>query len=131
MTKLRWLAVAAGAVGFTACGGDDEGVAQHARGDVERFCELSGELEQSAEEHFAQLDERVTQDDFEQAHVEFMEANEIELEDLAAAAPQEIREDVDTTLAGMRAQTGEEVEVSEAEVDAADGRLREFERENC
>lgn len=118
------------AVALAGCGNSDEtGSTQTA--DRNRYCELSAQLEQSAEEHFAQLDRSASQEDFQQAHVEFIDENQAEIDELPEVAPEEIQGDIETVLAGMRAQAGEEVEVDEAEIDAADQRTRDFERDNC
>lgn len=132
MNLLKWLIVALAALvalGLASCGGDDDGADQAA--DVGRHCELIAQLEQNAEEHFAQLDEGTTRAEFQQAHVDFIEENQPLLAELEETAPEEIREDGETVLAGMRAQAGEEVDVTEAEIDAADERQRQWEKENC
>ncbi len=63
----------------------------------------------------------------------FVERYGDELDDLGATAPPEIRNDVQKVLAGTRQRAGLEapIEVPEAEVDAADERVRAFEERAC
>lgn len=132
-------AAAAMALGVSACGGEEENGGQSAEAgdqpaqtaDASRYCELAKQLESNAEQHFSQLGEGGGPTEFREAHVTFIEQNQDVLQEILEAAPEQIRDDVETTLAGMRQQAGEQVDVTEQKIDAADRRLRAFESERC
>lgn len=83
----------------TGCGDDEEDA-----GDVERYYELTRELDEAGTEHFEALevDESATEDDFAEAERQFVEDNEDRFDELIESAPEEIRADVDTFLGAMR-----------------------------
>ncbi len=126
---------------LAACGGEDEPgdtrAATTTNGDAtastERYCELVGEFDAAGEDFFAGLGEDSSPEEFEAAERRFVERYDDELAVLGAAAPSEIRDDVQKVLAGTRQRAGLEapVEVPEAEVDAADERVRAFEERAC
>lgn len=137
-------AVAAAALAFAGCGGDDgDSAAQQSQsgggqatqaaqdGDVERYCQLARQLERNAEQHFSRLGEGTSPTEFRTAHVEFIEANQETIRAIPQAAPAQIRDKIETTLAGMRQQAGEQVDVSEADIEAADRKLKAFEQQRC
>lgn len=134
-------AVATAALAFAGCGGDDgDSAAQQSQtgggqaaqdGDVERYCQLARQLERNAEQHFSRLGEGTSPTEFRKAHVEFIEANQETIRTIPQAAPAQIRDEVKTTLAGMRQQAGEQVDISEADIEAADRKLKAFEQQRC
>lgn len=134
--------VAVATLAFAGCGGGDDGeqaaqggggqtAAQAQAGDAQRYCRLAMTLERNAEQHFGQLGEGTTPTEFRKAHAEFIEVNQDVIGQIASAAPAEIRDEVETTLAGMRQQAGEQVDVTAQDIDAADQALRAFEKREC
>ena len=126
---------------LAACGGEDRPsdtggattAAPSAAADLERYCGLVGELETAGEDFFADLDENSGPEEFEAAERRFVERYGDELGAIGAAAPAEIRDDVQKVLAGTRQRAGLDtpIEVTEPEVDAADERVRAFEERAC
>jgi hypothetical protein len=121
-----------------ACGGDDDddggGGDTTASADVDRYCELSKQLDEAGSEAFRELeqDPDATEQDFEQAEADFVRQNEAELDELAQVAPDEIQEDVDVLLAALRGRAGlEETPPDEDAAEEAERALTRFERNNC
>ena len=118
-------------VPVAACGDDDDSGA----GDVDRYCELTGELDAAGEEAFAALeqDPDATEEDFAAAEAAFFAEHEDDLAELAEAAPAEIRADAEVLLdAQRRFAEGESREaVESAEVQEADEQVNAFEEEHC
>jgi hypothetical protein len=136
------LIVAAGLLG--ACGDDNGGATTTegattpattpaAGGDLERYCALTEEGDRVGREAFRepQKDPNATEEDFEQAERQFVEDNEDLLNDLQAAAPEPIREDVAFLVKATRAGVGQGPEVDQAAAEAAQKRTDRYERENC
>lgn len=109
------------------CGDDDD----EAAGDTERYCQLTRELDKAGEDAFAPLeaDETATEEDFADAGRRFFDEHRDDFNELRQTAPEEIREDVTVLLDGMKARAGGEEPPPEA--DAAEGRIQEFEAQNC
>jgi hypothetical protein len=138
MLQLRWLAVAVvvvAAMGFAACGDDDEeGGETTAVADIDRFCELTKQLDQAGTEAFEELeqDPEATREDFEQAEAEFLQEHEAELDEIQQVAPEEIQNEIQVVIAGTRGRAGlEENPPEQQEERAAEEAIRQFERENC
>lgn len=126
---------------LTACGEDDNDapVAQPTQeevageGDLELYCSLAQKLDRAGSKFFKELeqDEEATQEDFEKAEAEFVTTHQADIEELAEAAPSEIRADVDILIASLKARAGLGPEVDEKEAQSADKRVQQFEKENC
>jgi hypothetical protein len=120
---------------LSACGGDDDGEGQDiaTTGDVERYCELSAELDRAGEAAFGELerDPNATPEEFRAAERELVEGQEAEIQELQDAAPAEIVEDVETLSDALRARAGLGPQVDEAEAAAAERRVQEFEKRSC
>lgn len=126
---------------LAACGGDDQSgdtraattTSAAATQNTQRYCQLTRDLDAAGEDFFADLGEDAKPEEFEAAERRFVERYGDELEVIRAAAPPEIRDDVQKVLIGMRQRAGLKtpVEVSEAEVEAADERVRAFEERAC
>ena len=119
-------------VGF-GCGGDggDEG-APDATASVERYCELTRELDRAGVKMFEELekDPDATPKDFKAAERQLVEENEHSLEKLQEVAPAEINDDVAMLVEALRARAGLEAEVP-PEADAAETRIIKFEKQSC
>lgn len=126
---------------LAACGGDEEPgdtraattTNAEATGNTQRYCQKVAQFDAAGEDFFAGLGEDSKPEEFEAAERRFVERYGDELAALRATAPPEIRDDVQKVLIGMRQRAGLEtpVELSEAEVDAADERVRAFEERAC
>jgi outer membrane PBP1 activator LpoA protein len=124
---------------LAGCGDDDDtttpvGTETVATADVERYCELSKELDAAGEEQFEALeqDPNATNEDFEEAEADLVESNEAQLEEIQQVAPPEIAADVGVLVAGLRARAGlEEGGPSEREQNQAEIRIDAFENDNC
>lgn len=120
---------------IAACGDDDDEAADTTgSADVGRYCELTTQLDEAGSEAFRELeqDPEATEEDFEEAEAEFVRQHEAELDELAAVAPEEIREDVSVVLAALRGRAGlEEQPPDDQEAKKAERALTRFERENC
>jgi len=113
----------------TGCGDDDNGEGDAAAGpDLERYCQLTAELDRAGEEAFQR---QATEKDFEAAEKELVESHQAEIDELEQVAPEEISEDVETLSNGLRARAGLGPAVDEAEEKAADKRVEGFEKQNC
>jgi len=124
------------ALSAAACGDDDDEPAgdTSASADVDRYCELTMQLDEAGSEAFRELeqDEDATQEDFEQAEADFVREHEDELAELVDVAPTEIREEVELLLRALRARGGlEEDAPAERDVGMAERTITRFERKNC
>ena len=126
---------------LAACGGDEEPGDTRAATttsatptqNTQRYCQMVDEFDAAGEDFFAGLGEDSKPEEFEAAERRFVERYADELQALREAAPTEISDDVGKVLIGMRQRAGLEtpVELGEAEVDAADERVRAFEERAC
>lgn len=134
------LAVLAIAGGLAACGGDDGDGASASGGggggDKDRFCELADQEDI---------------EDFDPASTGDMEQLDEALSDLSAAAPGEIKDDVETVASGLRelvevlstidtsdpaareelAERAEELEGMQEQMEVATGRVDRYLEEEC
>lgn len=128
----RWMmvgtVVAAAALGACSDDGDDD----EATGDVDRYCELTAELDAAGSEFFADLeaDESATDEDYAQAEADFIEAHQDDFDEILEAAPEEIRADLEVLLDAQdrRAEGDNE---PPAGADEAEERILDFEAESC
>lgn len=126
---------------LAACGGDEEPgdtraattTNATATQNTQRYCQKVAEFDAAGEDFFAGLGEDSSPEEYEAAERRFVERYGDELEELRATAPPEISDDVRKVLIGMRQRAGLQtpVELSEAEVNAADERVRAFEERAC
>ena len=119
---------------MAACGDDDDEPADtNASADVDRYCELTNQLDEAGSEAFRELeqDSEATQKDFEEAEADFVRQHEAELDELAEVAPEEIQDDVPVLLAGLRGRAGLEEPPDDQELKKAEKAITRFERQNC
>ena len=127
---------------LAACGDDDEdtGAAGStatatvaAAGDPDRYCALTRELDAEGEQFFAGLGEDAKPEEYEAAERRFITRFAGKLQQLDQAAPQEIKRDVGTLLAGQRERAGlpTATKVEESEGAAAEARIQAWEKRNC
>jgi hypothetical protein len=118
-----------------ACGDDDDEAGDTTpSADVDRYCELSQQLDEAGSDAFRELeqDPGATEQDFEQAEAEFVRGHEAELDELAEVAPEEIQADVAVLLASLRGRAGlEEQPPDDQAAEKAEKTVQRFERENC
>lgn len=136
MLQVRGLAVAALLVlGVAACGGGDgDGGETTAAADLDRYCELTQQLDQAGTEAFEALeqDPKATRKDFEQAEADFLREHEPEFEEIVQVAPKEIQDEVRVLLAATRGRAGlEEQPPNKQDEQTAQQTVQQFERENC
>lgn len=126
------IVAAVAVVGF-GCGDDDrdEG-APDATASVERYCELTRELDRAGGEMFEDLekDPDASRKDFEAAERQLVQENEQSLEELQDVASAEIKDDVAILVEALRARAGLEAEVP-PDAEAAETRVTKFEKQNC
>ena len=111
-------------LGAAGCGDDDD---SSASGDVDRYCELTAELEAAGDTAFEEAGE-----DADEIAVltAFFEENESRFEELREVAPSEISDDVETLYqANLDFIEGDESGLEAGE--EADDRLTAFAEENC
>jgi hypothetical protein len=128
------LALVASGLLAAGCGDDDNGESDDVAGaDLERYCQLSADLDRAGQEAFQKLekDPQATEKDFEAAEKEFVESNQAQIDELEQVAPEEISKDTETLLNGLRARAGLGPEVDEAQEKAAETRVTSFEKQNC
>ena len=121
-------ALTAVAVGCGEDGGDETAAA-----DVERYCELTAELDRAGTKALAKLerDPEATDEDFERAERELVQSHEAEIEEVQDVAPSEIAESVRMQVRAIRARAGLSEPVDEAEARVAERRVQQFEKQNC
>lgn len=126
---------------LAACGEDDEdatagsqtSTVTAAAANPDRYCDLTRELDAEGEQFFAGLGEDAKPEEYEAAERRFVTRFAGKLEELEQAAPQEIKRDVGTLLAGQRDRAGlpTATKVEESEGAAAETRIRAWEKRNC
>jgi hypothetical protein len=116
------------------CGDDDASTEQGtSAGDVETYCKLTRQLDREGTKFFKKLEQKrnATAKDFKNAERDFVEAHEADLDDLQAAAPEEVSDDAQTIIAALRGRAGLGPNVDQAKATAAEKRIQEFEKRNC
>ena len=125
---------------LAACGDDeDETTAGSstatvaAAADPDRYCALARELDAEGEQFFAGLGEDAKPEEYEAAERRFITRFAGKIGELEQAAPQEIKRDVGTLLAGQRERAGlpAATKVEESEGAAAETRIQAWEKRNC
>lgn len=115
---------------LTACGDDDESASSGGR-DLERYCEIVVELENSDD---PAVEGAETPEDFAAAFGQFVEDHEDEIDGLVESAPDEIADDVEFQIDALRGgiEDGDlDTRLSTEEFTAAEQRVTAFEAENC
>lgn len=126
---------------LAACGDNDDGetgagsstATVAAAADPDRYCALARELDAEGEQFFSGLGEDAKPEEYEAAERRFVARFAGKLEELEQAAPQEIKGDVGTLLAGQRQRAGlpTATKVEESEGVAAETRTKAWEKRNC
>jgi hypothetical protein len=116
-----------------SCGDDDEDKrAERPTGNVQRYCDLLRQLDRAGTQFFRRLEEEnASHKEFEAAEKEFVEQHEADLRALQRAAPESIRNDTRTVLDAQRARAGLTPPVNQRRAEAAEKRIRAFERRHC
>ncbi len=139
MRRPAIIIVTVATLALAACGDDDSDTSATrttpivAAADPERYCALTRELDVKGETFFAGLGEDAKPEEYEAAERRFITRFAGKLEELEQAAPQDIKRDVGTLLAGQRQRAGlpAKTEVDESEGSAAESRVRAWEKRNC
>jgi hypothetical protein len=127
---------------LAACGEDETAPtsagapATAAAGDPERYCALTREMDTAGTKFFARLErkhgkEEPTAEDYEAAERAFVQRFATQFEAIEEAAPAEIRDDIEILLAGQRQRAGLGGSLDQAQVSAAERRVRRYERRHC
>jgi len=126
---------------LAACGDDDSdsgattatATVAAATADADRYCALTRELDTEGEKFFSGLGEDASPKQYEAAERRFITRFTRELEELEQVAPQQIKRDVGTLLAGQRERAGlpSTTTVPESEGSAAESRIQAWEKRNC
>lgn len=133
MNQFLLVAIAALALvfGLAACGGDDE---SDETASLERYCELSAELDELGQDEFAALsdDPDATDEDFENLQSDLITDNEEIFEEVREIAPDEISDEVETLVSATlaRADLSDE-EFTEGQINDAEQAVLAFEEDNC
>jgi hypothetical protein len=120
-------------LGATGCSDDDgDEAAPDGTASLERYCELSRELDRAGEEQLEALEEdpNATVEDLKAAERELIEENEDALEEIQEVAPAEINDDVAIRVEALRARAGLADEVP-PDAKEAERRINMFKEENC
>lgn len=128
------VAMVMSALALGACdGGLESQQAAVGEADVERYCELSQQLDRVGEQELdvdfesATPDPETVQAEFS----DFVAAQDSRLDELQRVAPEEISGDVDTVVEALR-EIGDTGDLSAfAEVSDAEERITQFEQEQC
>ncbi len=143
---LKTLTTVAAALALGACGGDDDPSGERAAAsttttqagtaqgrDAERYCGLVERLDAAGEKFFSDLGEDAEPKDFEKAERRFIEQHAQELSELEQVAPPQIARDVDALMTAMRQRAGIDttVQVTEKAAQAAERRVKAFEKRAC
>ncbi len=121
---------------LVACGDDDgEDTTTAAAGpDVERYCEISAQMDAAGREEFEALeqDPNATQEDFATAERQLVEENEQLIAEVQEVAPEQIQGDLEVLIQGLEVRAGlTDVAPRPSEEREADRALSDFEKENC
>lgn len=128
---------------LAACGDDEAtesasstattSVAAAAAADPDRYCALARELDAEGEQFFAALGQDAKPEEYEAAERRFITRFAGKIQQLEQAAPQEIKRDIGTLLAGQRQRAGLPTakKVEESEGAAAETRIKAWEKRNC
>ena len=108
-------------------------VAAAAAADPDRYCARARELDAEGEQFFAGLGQDAKPEEYEAAERRFITRFAGRIQELEQAAPQEIKRDIGTLLAGQRERAGlpTATKVEESEGAAAETRIKAWEKRNC
>jgi hypothetical protein len=127
---------ATAALAIAACGDDDNTSADSTTGsqpNVQRYCELVGQLDQISTDLFSKLDDTSpTKAELAAAQLKILNENADLISQIEAAVPDEIRDDfmLSEQSARQRAEA-RDASVPPKDVVAANLRLRKFRVQNC
>jgi len=139
-TQLAPLALAAAAVlALSACGDDEPSAAassattaaEAAGGDVDRYCELTAELDAKGETLFADLPQDAPPEEVQRLEQQLLEEVAPSFEELIEVAPDAIEDDVPILLDGIRARAATGEDPNQEASSAAEERILAFEEANC
>lgn len=126
------------AFGVTACGEDEKSQTASARpeitADANRYCALAKEMDAAGTAFFAKLeaDDSATEADYEKAERDFLAQHAAQFSDIEQAAPAAIKSDITMILRAQRERSGlETTRTPQAEITAAEKRVRAFEKREC
>ena len=127
---------AAVALALTACGDDapagtETSASSAEGGDVDRYCELTAELDATGEEVFADLPEDAAPEDVMAREQQLLEQVSPQFDELIEVAPDAIEDDVPVLLDGIRARATTGEDPNQAASSAAEERILAFEEEHC
>ena len=131
------LAALAAVAALAGCGGDDTTSTEEtvaAKPDLQRYCELVGELDARSAAIFSELEEAgvPTAEQLAAAQLRVLEENEELIAELAVVVPDEIRDDFELSVESAR-ERAEAADASQPPQEVADAgiRLLQFRRDNC
>jgi hypothetical protein len=143
MTRTRLAPLALGAalaLALTACGDDESPTTQSSAesapasaegGDVDRYCELTAELDAQGEQVFADLPEDAPPEEVRRREQQLLEQVSPQFDELLEVAPDAIEDDVPILLDGIRARATTGEDPNQEASSAAEERILAFEEENC
>lgn len=143
MTRTRLAPLALGAalaVALTACGDDgspttqtsaDSATTSAEGGDVDRYCELTAELDAKGEQVFADLPEDAAPEEVMAREQELLEQVSPQFDELVEVTPDAIQDDVPILLDGIRARATTGEDPNQEASSAAEERILAFEEEHC
>ena len=100
--------------------------------DAKPYCDITRQLERAGEEAFSTLDRSATKAEYASTERTFIVDNEDLLNELVAAAPADLTEQVETFLAAMRQRGGlGDSEVTQREARSAEKDVVTWEKEHC
>lgn len=129
MRRLSILGLAAVLLVFGACGddGNDASGGDAAGGDLDRYCEISSELDKRGEKAFEEAPDDASEVDVLK---KFFADNDELFDELREVAPEEVRNDIETVYkANQDFIAGDESAAEKAE--PADDRLTDYNEKNC
>jgi hypothetical protein len=141
MTRTRLAPLALGAalaLVLPACGDDESpttsteaATTSVAGGDVDRYCELTAELDAMGEQLFADLSQDAAPEEVVQREQQLVEQASAHFDELVEVAPDAIADDVPVLLDGIRARAATGEDPDQEASSAAEERILAFEEENC
>jgi hypothetical protein len=117
---------------LAACGEDENRPAAVRADTTDRYCALTREMDAAGTKFFARLERKgASAKQFETAERRFVERFAPQFEEIEQAAPAEIRADVLVLLEGQRQRAGLGGSADEAQISAAEKRVKAFEKRHC
>ena len=123
--KTGWFGVAVGFLGLIGCG-DDGGGAQASGSNVERYCEVTAELDTASDKLINS--EADTPEEIKKGFVDLFAGHGDEFEDLVEAAPAEIKAEVALGIEAFRKAADGDFSAMER---FDDSKISDFDAKNC